>query len=74
MIMVNCNHTNTGDCNDLSYAPPLVPNGSCPNCGYCPACGRGYSRWPSYQYPVYTSHSYPPIVGTDTAEHINKAG
>lgn len=31
-------------------------NSVCPNCGYCPHCGRsnGYRTYPWYPYPWYT--------------------
>lgn len=33
--------------------------GSCPNCGYCPHCGRGgYRTMPLYP-PAYPSPAYP---------------
>lgn len=41
---------------------------SCPNCGYCSACGRGKPK----QYPYYPSQPYPPywyyepLTGTST--------
>ena len=28
-------------------------NSVCPNCGYCPHCGRGRQLAPTYPYPWY---------------------
>jgi len=41
--------------NGQNYAgSPQQPQHVCPNCGYCPCCGRRdqYAQpWPSYPYP-----------------------
>ncbi len=33
----------------------------CPNCGYCPHCGRANPVWPQRTYPYipYVPHPYP---------------
>jgi hypothetical protein len=33
----------------------------CPNCGYCPTCGRG--GFQTLPYPVYPTYPFTPPVG-----------
>ena len=30
-----------------------LQNHICPNCGYCPCCGRPYGNWNFPHYPTY---------------------
>lgn len=60
----NVNYTNIVDenTNFISGQPtngtycPVPPQhpGPCPNCGYCPCCGRSNHPVPIYPFPPYT--------------------
>ncbi len=47
----NCCGTSLGN----TYNPGI--NTLCPNCGYCPCCGRPRQQWPIYPY-------YPTVTWT----------
>lgn len=64
-----CNHTGPHSycsAHGGSYWPVTTApvNHPCPNCGYCPCCGRRsaapWNPWPSYPYGpiVATTHPY----------------
>lgn len=38
----------------------------CPNCGYCPHCGRSNQQ----TYPVVVPYVPPPYIGWDTTSEI----
>jgi len=40
---------------NLDSAFEKTHNKSCPNCGYCPHCGRSNNPYP-YTYPYYPSY------------------
>jgi hypothetical protein len=44
------------------YKPPV--QAGCPNCGYCPHCGRSYNYWPWPHQPSYPWQN--PITYTTT--------
>jgi hypothetical protein len=40
--------------------PPSDKQHACPNCGYCPHCGRGgWQTQPIYPYPSYPNWTTP---------------
>jgi hypothetical protein len=41
--------------------------GCCPNCGYCPTCGRPHYH---YNYPYYQSPYPQPIVWCSTGQAV----
>lgn len=46
---------------DLMYRPN--PWNTCPNCGYCPCCGRSRQTYPSYPWTSSgTSAAEPPTI------------
>jgi len=55
----------SGILNYIEQMKALYPNtnpahlGVCPNCGYCPCCGRPRGNWiyPINSYPYWTSNS-----------------
>lgn len=50
--------------NPLQYQRP------CPQCGYCPCCGRSNNQYPNNQYPIYPYPNYPlPIITCGTHQH-----
>lgn len=57
--MDNCNHCTT---NFVQHYPNWQ-RGRCPNCGYCPCCGRSnVNTWPITPYPTFTfTHTNEPF-------------
>lgn len=45
---------------DPNYAPWNQPKHTCPNCGYCPHCGRGGGYVPCYPGPINPWPPYTP--------------
>lgn len=56
----------------LPYGIPYQGGWSCPNCGYCPCCGRpGQSaapfwRHPQWREPYFNGARFSTVTGTQT--------
>jgi len=64
---MNTNDTGTATANQMGfvYTSPYQqqaqePASKCPNCGYCPTCGR--SNGSHYPYPTWPYNTYPTYV------------
>ena len=77
---MNLDNSTTGTISWTPKAPE--PQSACPNCGYCPHCGRGgYHTYPYPYQPSYPWYSGNPYVtytgisnGTQTITEGNENG
>lgn len=47
------------------------PNGACPNCGYCPHCGRGGQYIQPYTINPIPYPNQPPIIWGMTSNQLH---
>lgn len=61
----------TAQSTDAMYRYPYqFPNQGCPNCGYCPHCGRS-NQTPQYQQPFFPQAVPTPYCGPSTTPFNN---